>query len=152
MTRRLVLLAFVLFACPALAAEVDWSMWCGGGTATNLSPGNYACAIPTSNAHHTKIIRVGRCENIDAGLSEDSNGDGTGGTAFEATLQWCPVGPDDATVNTDAERAAACVDFDSGTLTGDGTIQGAGPPTGFVRFEVGGTFAGDPRLWIRCND
>lgn len=146
----------VLAAAPAIAA--GWKPNCGTVTAGGveqftraLSPMAVACLVPTSNTDHGEIISVKGCENVDLGMTEDSDGDGVGGTAFTATLQWCPVNEDDATVDTAGERTAACVDYASGTLTGDGTIQGVGVPSGFLRVEVGGTFAGDPKVWLKCN-
>ena len=146
---RSALLALWLLAAPADASV--WKKWCGLETTGALFSGQYACAVPTSNSDDTEILSVGACDNIDVGLVEDSNGDATGATALTATLQWCPTLQTDATVNTDAKRDAACVNFVNGTLTGDGALQGAGAPSGYVRLNFGGTFAGDPKVFVRCN-
>jgi hypothetical protein len=144
-------LFLVLLVLPLAAEASAWKRWCGADTSTGLAVGQYACILPASNADDSVILSVGACENIDVGLTGDLNGDGASASSLTATLQWCPVSQTDATVNTDAKRDAACVDYTNGTMTGDGTLQGAGIPTGFVRINMGGTFAADPVVFVKCN-
>lgn len=146
----IVTLALLWLAGPAHAST--WRKGCTEtSTLNSMLPGMFACATPTSATDDTNIIGVQDCENIDVGMVADSNGDGTGATALTATLQWCPISQLDATVNTDTKRDAACVDIANNTVTGDGTLQGAGIPSGYIRINFGGTFAADPKVWIRCN-
>jgi len=143
-------LGALLLAHPSWA--ITWQKNCQtGSSVTSISTGGTACASPASATDDTDTIDVRQCENIDVGVAEDQNGDATGGSAYTATLQWCPVAESDATVNTDAEEDLACVDFPSGTITGSGTIQGAGVPSGWVKLQSGGTHAGDPQIWLKCN-
>lgn len=154
MKRALVTLGALLLASQAGAAT--WkSGTCSGPSTTTVSSGGYACARPISETDDTAVIQVKDCDNIDFGLVEDRNGNGSGATALTATIQWCPVDNGDSTVDTDAERDAACVNYTDGssavTLTGDGTIQGIGSPSGYIRVNMGGTFAQDPEIWLHCN-
>jgi len=150
-------LGALLWASPSWG--VGWIKNCqtGGSTITSISAGGVACAEPTAATTDTEILDVRSCENIDVGQTADKDGDATGATALTATLEWCPFaqstlgGATATTIYTDAERNAACVDYSGGVITGDGTIQGAGVPSGFVRTQTGGTFAGDPVVWIKCN-
>lgn len=135
----------------ARSDAATWRSFCQSQTSAVLYPGETACSVPTSNSDDPEIIGVQNCENVDLGLYGDLNGDGTSATALTATLQSCPVGKGDGTVNTDAKRDLACEDYANGTITGGGHVQGAGIPSGFARVNLGGTFAGDPGLFLKCN-
>lgn len=148
---RITALALALALIASEANAVSWLRDGEGGPISELRPPGTARALPTSNTDDVEVLDVIECENIDFGLSGDLNGDGTTASLFTATLQWCPINRSDASVNTNAKRDAACVDYSNGTLTGDGTLQGAGVPSGQIRVNVGGTFAADPVLWIHCN-
>ncbi len=154
MKLRALVFLWALVAAPAFAST--WKSGnCNGPSTTTVSSGGYACVRPESEADDPTVIQVKDCDNFELGLVEDRNGNGSGATALTATLQWCPVDNADTTVNTDAERDAACVTYTDGvnpaTLTGDGLIQGAGSPSGYIRVNMGGTFAADPEIWLHCN-
>lgn len=143
--------AVALFALahPALAAE--WKLAGSNTTASVALPPNTYWSMPTSNSDDLNVVDVTACDNVDFGLSSDANGDGAAAGSFTATPQWCPTDRSDSVVNTNGERDNACVTFASSTLTGSGTDQGIGFPSGYFRVQVGGTHANDPIVWFHCN-
>lgn len=138
----------LLVAVPAHAST--WKKWCGNESTEGLARWASACVLPTSNSDDSRILSVGACENIDVDFYGDRNGDGTTASSLLATVQTCPAPQDDPTVNTDAERDAACEDT-ACALTGGGHCMGIGVGSGFVRVNFGGTFAADPQISIKCN-
>ena len=146
-----ILVLSVLLASPAFA--IAWDQHCNTSrtmaSPAAITPGTRACASPASNSDDTEILGVGACENIDVGLAEDADGDGTGGSSLTTQLQWCPGSERDLTAGSVQDNA--CVDYSGGSGTGNNLIQGAGVPTGYVKVQVGGTHAGDPQVWLKCN-
>lgn len=138
----------LLFA--AVADAATWKKNCGNDATTGLARWQTACLLPTSNSDDGQVVSVGACENIDVDFFGDRNGDGTTASLLVMTLQTCPVPDDDATVNTDAERDAACEDTTC-ALTGGGHCMGVGIGSGFVRVNMSGTHSADPQISIKCN-
>lgn len=150
----LVFLSLGLLVHDASAAE--WYPQCDTTLApvSRLNPGMTACVVPSGLTDSSKIISVPDCENLDATFFADWNGDGTGATGLTATLESCGLSERDATtagLDTELERDRHCVDFAGGAILGGGNWQGAGAPANFLRFKFSGTFAGDPRISLRCN-
>lgn len=158
MVRKSLSLA-ALFGALWLSHPASAAIWCPRGEtetcgvsgATLIQPSQNMAARPVSNTDHTKPIDATQCENIDFGLSGDENGSGTPASAFTVELHWCPKSVADTADDTNTQRDNSCVAYTSGTLTGSGTIQGAGVPSGYVWGKVGGTFAQDPIIWLKCN-
>lgn len=153
MRRLLLILGALLLASPVYA--IAWDEFCSSSrtltapAAMTTTRANQVCASPASNSDDTEIIGVAACENIDVGVAEDEDGDGTGGSALTWQLQWCPGSETSLTAGSVQDNA--CVDYSGASGTGNGTVQGAGVPSGYVKIQVGGTHAGDPIIWIKCN-
>jgi hypothetical protein len=153
MYRFVSLMVAVLVAAPLIgwSAEMGWLKFCRSGSAiTGLSPGVWACALPTTNGDYSTVLSVGGCENFDVTISPDRTGDGTPDTSLTYALKHCPA--DGTTLDTMSKRDNACVAFSpGGTHTASGETLGAGGVYFYVK--MGGTFTADsdPQITVRCS-
>ena len=147
----LLMVGVLLWALPTWSAA--WQKGCQSGaafTVTAVGVGGFVCYEPTSNSDDSTVLDVQACENFDVLVYADLDGDGTGGTAQTHAIQHCPSGNTAAGTDTVAEQDNACVTFTTGgSHTGTGETLGAA--ASWVKIQAGGTFAGDPRVIVRCN-
>lgn len=150
---RIALLLAISLVAPASFAS-DWFYDCKSGSAytdaTNsigLTPPHTACARPTSNADDTQILGV-LCDNVDVQVFPDEDGDGTGATALTYQVQLCPSAESTLTAG---EQDNACLNLSGASGTGSLTVQGAGVASRHLKLQIGGTFAGDPVIFVGCN-
>ena len=145
MTRILTwLLASLLLA--GMASAAPWLKSCRSGSeTTGLSPGEYACAFPTTNADDTTILSAGNCENVDCQLFDDFDGDATACTVAW-TLQQCPSA--NGTMSATVEDAACA---SSSNVLGAGDDAEVNLAAQFLRFIGDGAGAEATSCKILCK-
>lgn len=156
MKRLLLPMLLLCVPGPALAIVTEtgnWRLSCQGTAATkSMEAGSFVCYTPAVGAatdSASPILWVGACENFDAFLHDDWDGDTTACTVTWQ-LQMCPppVG-----LTTDALKNAAC-----NTLPGVAALSGDDAKSNlageYIRIVGGGAGAAidSCRVVIKCAE
>jgi len=146
----LTLLALLLCAPSAWAAEADWIEGCDEDSTTralttvnvtlSLAPGERACAESITATDVTDELNVGRCDEVDIFQYIDPDGAADDSTVT-GQVEICPSVIDDDD---------SCDDFGITAFTGDTFLAGLGAT--YIRVAAAGTTdTAEVRWEVRCS-